>query len=175
MLRCNNLFVDVQIYNFFLLLDYHYDFNMNQESYPFNFIDQIFVFEFESISPGKTIKKLVEISLVDYENQVFNIALVDVLPDNTLSDLTVSNNSDMPKVLATVFRALDQFFKFIPGAKVLLSGSTPSRTRLYQMAISKYLCELELKFNFWGFIGDKSENFTKGRNYERFTISLKQL
>ena len=148
---------------------------MNQESYPFNFIDQVFVFEFESISPNKTIKKLVEISLVDFEYQVFNLALLDVLPGNTLSDLTVSNNSDMPKVLATVFRALDQFFKLIPDARVLLSGSTPSRTRLYQMAISKYLNDLELKFNIWGFIGGKPENFTTGRNYERFTISLKQL
>lgn len=148
---------------------------MNEESYPFNSIEQIFVFEFESISPNKTIKKLVEISLVDVENQVFNIALLDVLPGNTMSDITVSNNSDMPKVLTTVFRALDQFFKLIPAARVLLSGSTPSRTRLYQMAMSKYLYELELKFDIWGFMGDNPESFTKRRNYERFTISLKQL
>ncbi|MCY1556120.1 hypothetical protein D9M68_928420 [compost metagenome] len=84
--------------------------------------------------------------MVDYDDQVFNVALLDILPNGTLSDLTVSNNSDMPKVLATVFRALEQFFKLIRAARVLLSGSSPSRTRLYQMAISKYLHELELKF-----------------------------
>ncbi len=81
----------------------------------------------------------------------------------------------MPKVLATVFRILDQFFKFNPYAKVLITGSTRPRTRLYQMAISKYLHELELKFHIFGFFEARLENFTKGRNYDRFTILLKQL
>ncbi len=56
---------------------------MNEESYPFNFINQTFVFEFESTGPNKTIKKRVEISLVDHEHQIFNVALLDVLPNKT--------------------------------------------------------------------------------------------
>lgn len=146
---------------------------MNKENYPFNHISQILVFEFESIGPKRTIKKQVEITLIDHQRQIFNASLLDVLPNGVLSDLAVSNNSDMPKVLTTVFRALSYFFKYCPYAKVLIEGSTISRTRLYQMAISKYLHELEPKFSIFGFKDGSFEYFMKGSNYTRFIISLR--
>ena len=55
----------------------------------------------------------------------------------------------------------------------MIQGSTKSRTRLYQIAISKYLAELEHKYSIWGFIDDHFEYFTKGNNYDGFIIGRK--
>lgn len=141
---------------------------MNEPSYPFSRVEDRFVFEFDSVSDTKIVKKLVEFRLIDADVALYNLALVDIMSDGTASDLSVSNNQDMPKVLATVFRALLYFFDKNPQSKVLIQGSTKSRTRLYQMAIVKYLSEIEHKFSIWGFIEDDFERFGKGENYEGF-------
>lgn len=146
---------------------------MNEPSYPFSRVEDRFVFEFESISNTKIVKKLVEFRLIDANMALYNLALVDIMSDGTASDLSVSNNQDMPKVLATVFRALLYFFDKNPQSKVLIQGSTKSRTKLYQMAIVKYLSEIEHKFSIWGFIEEDFENFVKGKNYEGFIIGQK--
>ena len=146
---------------------------MNEPSYPFSRVEDRFVFEFDSISDTKIVKKLVEFRLIDANMALYNLALVDIMSDGTASDLSVSNNQDMPKVLATVFRALLYFFDKNPQSKVLIQGSTKSRTRLYQMAIVKYLLEIEHKFSIWGFIEEDFENFVKGKNYEGFIIGQK--
>ena len=146
---------------------------MNEPSYPFSRVEDRFVFEFDSISDTKIVKKLVEFRLIDANMALYNLALVDIMSDGTDSDLSVSNNQDMPKVLATVFRALLYFFDKNPQSKVLIQGSTKSRTRLYQMAIVKYLSEIEHKFSIWGFIEDDFERFEKGENYEGFIIGQK--
>ena len=136
---------------------------MNEPSYPFSRVEDRFVFEFDSVSDTKIVRKLVEFRLIDANMALYNLALVDILPDGSASDLSVSNNQDMPKVLATVFRALLYFFDKNPQSKVLIQGSTKSRTRLYQMAIVKYLLEIEHKFSIWGFIEEDFENFVKGK------------
>lgn len=146
---------------------------MNEPSYPFSRVEDRFVFEFDSVSNTKIVRKLVEFRLIDANMALYNLALVDILSDGTASDLSVSNNQDMPKVLATVFRALLYFFDKNPQSKVLIQGSTKSRTRLYQMAIVKYLLEIEHKFSIWGFIEEDFENFVKGKNYEGFIIGQK--
>ncbi len=146
---------------------------MNEPSYPFSRVDDRFVFEFDSISDTKVVRKLVEFRLLDAQIVLYNLALVDILPDGTASDLSVSNNQDMPKVLATVFRALLYFFERNSQAKVLIQGSTKSRTRLYQMVIVKYLAEIEHKFSIWGFIEEDFETFVRGKNYDGFIIGQK--
>ena len=79
----------------------------------------------------------------------------------------------MPKVLSTVFKALHLFLKQNANAKVFIEGSTLSRTRLYQMAINKFLPELEQKFIILGYIGSNIEDFERGKNYNSFVVSLK--
>lgn len=118
----------------------------------------------KALAKKKSIKKLIQFRLVNSSLSIYNLALVDILPDGDVSDLSISNNQDMPKVLATVFQAIDYFFEKHSTAKVLIQGSTKSRTRLYQIAISKYLAELEHKYSIWGFIDDHFEYFTKGNN-----------
>ena len=51
--------------------------------------------------------------------------------------MTISNNGDAEKILATVVAAVYAFYDQYPTVWILLTGSTASRTRLYQMAINK--------------------------------------
>jgi hypothetical protein len=146
---------------------------MNEPSYPFKRIEDRLTFSFESVSQEKTIQKLVEFRLFDDLNELYNLALIDILPDGTVSDLTVSNNQDMPKVLATVFQSIRLFFQTKPKAKILIQGSTASRTRLYQIAIVKYYNELEPIYNIWGFRGNNIQVFETGYNFEGFIVSFK--
>ena len=147
---------------------------MNEPSYRFNHIDDKLIFEFESISETKSIRKLIEYRLIDNDTLLYNLALVHILPNGEASDLSISNNKDMPKVLSTVFQSMLYFFEAKPKAKIFIQGSTPSRTRLYQTAISKYMTEFEQKFEIWGFVGNEMELFSKGKNYEIFVISTKK-
>ncbi len=146
---------------------------MNEPSYTFSHIDDKLNFEFESISEIKSIRKLIEYRLIDNNTLLYNLALIDILPNGEVSDLSVSNNKDMPKVLSTVFQSMLYFFEAKPKARIFIQGSTPSRTRLYQIAISKYMTEFEQKFDIWGFVGNEMELFLKDKNYEIFIISTK--
>ena len=147
---------------------------MNEPSYTFSHIDDKLIFEFESISESKSIRKLIEYRLIDNSTLLYNLALVDILPNGEASDLSVSDNKDMPKILSTVFQSILYFFDVKPQARIFIQGSTPSRTRLYQIAISKYINEFEQKFDIWGFVGNEMELFLKGKNYEIFVISTKK-
>jgi len=146
---------------------------MNEPSYPFKRLDDRLTFGFESISQEKTIKKLIEFRLLDTSSELYNLALMDILSNGEVSDMIVSNNQDMSKVLATVFQSIRLFFKEKPNAKVLIQGSTPSRTRLYQIAIGKYYAELEPIYNIWGFRGTDIQRFELGYNFEGFIVSTK--
>lgn len=125
---------------------------MDEPSYNFFKINDKLVFEFESIDEDKSVQKLIEYRLINYEISLYNLALLDILPNGEVSDLSVSNNKDMPKVLSTVFHSMLYFFEIKPQARILIQGSTQSRTRLYQIAISKYIVEVEQKFIILGFV-----------------------
>lgn len=146
---------------------------MEEPSYKFNKIEDKLTFEFDSVSSTKTIKKLIQYNLIDERISLYNLALLDVLPNGGISDLSVSNNDDMPMILSTVFQTVVYFFDKHPVARIYIQGSTASRTRLYQMAIVKYLAEIEQKFKISGYINSGFERFEKGRNYNSFIVSLK--
>ena len=50
--------------------------------------------------------------------------------------LTVTNNGDSKKVLATVASTLFTFTDLYPNAHILAVGATYARTRLYRMGIA---------------------------------------
>ena len=52
--------------------------------------------------------------------------------------------------MATVIQTLLYFFDIYPEAYVLFSGSTPERTRLYQIIIARELTYAAATFSFWG-------------------------
>lgn len=130
-------------------------------------------YDFESASDAQVVPKRILFNRFHGSRNVFNLALVDVRPDGTLDDLSVSNNQDMRMVLATVVQALRVFFQNHPHGIVFFTGSTPARTRLYRAAIGLNLADAEAVFDVQGLIGNESEPFRPNRPYEAFVIRLK--
>ena len=130
-------------------------------------------FEFVSEGQKGRIKKIVKFEKIP-NTDFFNLAFGD--EDNKsleVDDLVVSNNGDSEKVLATVAFIVIEFLKLFPESLVYATGSTPTRTRLYQIGISNNLLEIENGFKVFGVIGNEYEPFERGKNYEGFVITIK--
>lgn len=67
-----------------------------------------------------------------------------------------------------VTAALYAFFNRSPETIVYTTGSTPVRTRLYRMGLSKFYDEIQNGFYFCGPIGNKLCVFEAGVEYEGF-------
>ena len=146
---------------------------MEQPSYPFRKFKRELLFEFESVSETKIIRKVIAYELVDETQMIFNLSLVDKNENGGVSDMVVSNNQDMEKVLATVIQTLPIFFADFENSRIYFSGSTPVRTRLYRIVIAKFYQDFERQYSIFGFINQAAEPFQEGRNYEAFLISKK--
>lgn len=130
-------------------------------------------FEFMSIGSRGMINKVIEFQPSSIPS-VFNLAFGDKFSnDNVFDDLAVSNNGDTQKVLGTVIAALNIFFDVHPNAIVYATGSTPARTRLYQIGINKFYEEAIKDFYLYGQIDDKLYMFEKGKNYDGFIVKRK--
>lgn len=144
-------------------------------SYPFVKRTDSYYYEFFSEGPKGRIKKVVEFSrLHGIGDEIFNLAFGDWNEESQrISDLSISNNTDREKVLATVAMAIINFMKDHPGAIIIAMGSTRSRTRLYQMGISKILGDISQKFEIQGYIKNSWQPFVKGVNYNAFLLKAK--
>lgn len=130
-------------------------------------------FGFTSIGPKGPIPKLILYQSTSIPN-LYNLAFGDYIPQTgELDDLVISDNGDGEKVLATVVSTIHHFFDENPSAVVYLTGSTSSRTRLYRIAIAKYLPVFEEKFEILGELSEGWEGFKTNIEYEGFFIRLK--
>ena len=147
---------------------------MQEDSYRVKQSQQIYQYEFFSEGPKGRIRKVIQFqSIADYRN-LFNLAFGDWDEERkTINDTVKSNNGDRQKILVTVAQTVFRFMKDYPDAVVFAQGSTPSRTRLYQMGIAAFLDELEEDFTVVGYIDRQWENFEKKRNYEAFLLENK--
>lgn len=135
--------------------------------------DSEFILEFKSIGPKGEIKKYIYFSPTDVEN-IYSLSFGDVgFESNEIDDTTRSDNKDVKKILITVANAVAIFLDKNPDAWVAATGSTDSRTRLYQIAISSDLENIETEYFVYGFNGMKWEKFMKNKNYEAFLIKKK--
>lgn len=100
------------------------------------------------------------------EVPVYNLAFGDGV--EAIDDLAVSDNGDADKVLATVAAAAEQFMAEHPAALLYAIGSTPSRTRLYQMGLTRFLPSIRTQFLLFGILNGEPEPFEPGRPYEAF-------
>ena len=116
---------------------------------------------------------MIAYELVDETQMIFNLSLVDKDENGKVSDMSVSNNQDMEKVLATVIQTLPIFFAEFEGSRIYFSGSTPVRTRLYRIIIAKFHHDFERQYSIFGFVNQIAEPFQQGKNYEAFLISKK--
>lgn len=110
------------------------------------------------------------------DNNIYNLAFGDfneIL--NSIDDLSVTNNGDSPKVLATVASTVYAFIDKHPNAWVIATGSTSSRTRLYRIGIANHLAEISTDFYIFGFSEEeKWVKFEVGNNYSAFLITKKR-
>lgn len=148
------------------------DRNMNLEKYPYVSKSNHKTFLFESVGPKGKIRKRVIFSLINEQfEDIYNLSFGDRYHTKSgINDKIISNNGDRTKVLATVALTVLEFFEHFPNAIVYIEGSTPSRTRLYQIEISAHLMEIYEFFDIYGFNNGKFEKFRIGTNYEAFLI-----
>ncbi len=132
-------------------------------------------YEFVSEGPKGLIKKVVIYTETTIEN-VYNLGFGDYDEStNGINDLSVTNNGDSLKILATVASTVYAFTEKYPNAWILATGSTAVRTRLYRMGITNNLAEIETDFIVLGYTKNEEwEKFLVGEDYEAFLFTKKE-
>jgi hypothetical protein len=89
--------------------------------------------------------------------------------------LTISNNGDRNKILATILKVVITYTKRFPERWVYFRGSTENRTRLYRIAITLHLEELREMFEIMADLNGDLEfiQFEKGLNIKAFLVKRK--
>jgi hypothetical protein len=158
-------------------VSYHIRFfaGMTIACYDYFVTEDFFRYEFYSEGPNGKIKKVISFTRVNLHGIVyFNLAFGDAEKDG-INDIVSSNNQDAEKVLATVAQAVISFTSRYPDAIVFAEGSTPSRTRRYQMGVNKFWKEIEPDFDVYGLlINGEFERFRSGINYIAFACKRKK-
>lgn len=146
---------------------------MQIEKYHLKSDETLTYFEFISVGSKGAIRKIIEFQATSTPG-LYNLAFGDKHPEtDEIDDLAISNNGDTQKVLGTVVAALYAFFDRNREAIIYATGSTPARTRLYRMGISKFFDEIQNDFYLYGQIGDKLFVFEVGVKYEGFVAQRK--
>ncbi|WP_343688039.1 hypothetical protein [Chitinophaga sp.] len=149
---------------------------MNIEKYPYKNTQLSANFEFESLGPKGKIKKIIQYELMGHLEDgtpLFNLAFGDYNKrKRSYSDLTITNNEDKNKVLATVAGTVLDFSANYNKVAIHAKGSTPARTRLYQIGINTFKTEIVNHYTILGNRNDNWENFESGVNYDAF-IAIK--
>src|SRR5690606_6768889 len=100
---------------------------MNEQGYHFERSPEIYYYEFYSYGPKGKIKKVIQYQQVSSDEEIFNPGFGDVeVETGNVNDLSVSNNQDTKKVLATVAQTVLAFMEERPKAIIMAKGSTPS-------------------------------------------------
>lgn len=146
---------------------------MDEAIYPYKKSIDILSFEFESIGLNGVSKKKIVFSSLENTEDIYSLSLFEVLEDGTLDVYVESRNQDIKKIMATVVHTILDFFKQYPNKKIAFTGSTPERTRLYRIVISKLGEEFEyLRVD--GILSDrKIVPYIPNGNYVVFIISKK--
>ncbi len=135
--------------------------------------DKMMTFEFISEGHKGLIHKIVRYQLTNLKG-VYNLAFGD--KDHStgdINDTVISNNGDSEKVLASVVATVYAFTDRYPDAWIYATGSTKSRTRLYQIGIAKFFSEVEEDFEVLGERNNDWEVFRKSVSYEGFLVRRK--
>lgn len=146
---------------------------MDEPYYPYERPVTEIRYDFLSISNTKEVRKRVIFTTADFKN-IYNLALLDVLQDGSLSDLTESRNRDMKIIMSTVIRIVEDFLEANPDKVVTFRGSDERRQRLYRLIISRDLAEIQKEFVILGISETGiSEPFQPNQSYEFFVILRK--
>jgi len=148
---------------------------MNLERYNY-FTNDYQAYEFFSEGPKGRIRKLVIFTKIpDTEPAIYNLAFGDAHPvSGKIDDEVISNNEDRDIVLATVANTIATFCDHYGNKYIYAEGSTPSRTRLYQMGIAGIWDEISTDFEVFGLKNGYWQSFNpNGVNYDAFLVKRK--
>lgn len=146
---------------------------MHSDKYQLKSEEEFTRFEFISEGPKGAIRKLIEFQHTT-DPETYNLAFGDKHPvTGGINDLTVSDNGDTGKVLATVVAAVYAFLDSHPTTYVYAQGSTKARTRLYRMGINRFYEDMQRDFHLYGRIGEDFMDFEPGVEYEGFLAQRK--
>lgn len=150
---------------------------MDIQRYDYRTNEDFLNYEFYSEGPKGKIKKVVRFTLRNANGYTyFNLGFGDAgILGNQFDDRAISNNNDKDKVLATVAQIVLLFTSHYPDLWVYAQGSTPARTRLYQMGIAAQLSEIEPLLTIYGYCNGSWEPFQKNVNYQAFMTLRKKL
>ena len=133
-------------------------------------------FDFYSNGPNGLIKKVISFRKLEGDHEIYNLGYGDYdKATGRIDDLSVSNNRDRDKKLATVAISVGYFFVNYPNAQVAFRGSSPARTRLYIMRISSYLDILNQNVTIEGLTQNGWEFFRKNTPYKALLITRKKM
>ncbi len=95
--------------------------------------------------------------------------------DTVVHDDIVTNNNDRDKVLATVANTIFDFTNEHGNHSIFIfaTGSAPSRTRLYQMGISRLWEVINKEFEVYGHINEEWHPFKRDVKYDAFLVKRK--
>ncbi|MBD1365563.1 hypothetical protein IDJ77_17240 [Mucilaginibacter sp. ZT4R22] len=147
---------------------------MNLESYDYRAADNFQDFSFYSVGPKGRIKKTVVYSKIQDSPTIYNLAFGDENPANgEIDDRAITDNDDRDVVLSTVANTINTFCDNYGNHLIYAKGSTPSRTRLYQMSIARLFKEISIDFDVFGIIGEDVYHFQSNVNYDAFLVKRK--
>jgi len=144
------------------------------EHYEYTVDENFDQFEFESDGPKGKIQKIVKLRYVTRNMYLISFGDLDPIT-RRLNDKAISNNSDTAKVVFTLAKIILDFTELFPEARLFFTGSTKSRTRLYQMMINKYRDMIQTIFTIDAYYNGEEETFILGRNYNSFVVSRKKM
>jgi hypothetical protein len=114
--------------------------SMHLDYYEFERIDG---FDYCFFSTGPNGKFEMHVCFADAGENAYNLGFGAVDPESGwLDDMIELRNGDSQKILATVANITLAFLDEHSASRIYAAGSTPSRTRLYQMGISRILPQL---------------------------------
>ncbi|MCF2491562.1 DUF6934 family protein [Dyadobacter sp. CY347] len=145
---------------------------MQYQAYPVESNEENTRFQFQSVGKRGVFEKVIFITPLTFDT--FNLSLVDFNPaTGNYDDLSVTDNGDMPEVLITVVSAIHQFLASNPFKRIYFEGSTPARTRLYQIAISKIYDSEQSDLLISGLQDGQLFPFEPNSNFEGFLAEKK--
>ncbi|MEO8405249.1 MAG: hypothetical protein ABI480_11660 [Chitinophagaceae bacterium] len=145
---------------------------MDLDHYQYDIKYSFFEFEFISVGPKGKVRKKVKFLKIGKGIYNFSFADVDEMTgiDN---DKVISNNGDRNKILATLANIIYDFTETFNDIIIYILANSASRSRLYQMNISKYYYEIEKKFKVFGYKNGKWQHFQPNQQYESFLVYRK--
>ena len=148
---------------------------MHLDYYQYLAKNDYYDYEFVSEGPKGKIRKAVRFTKVREGSPAFyNLGFGDIIErSDTIDDETRTNNGDRDKVLATVALTVLDFTNIHGNHYIFAEGSSPSRTRLYQIGISRLWNEINDDFDVFGFADNRWQAFQHNVNYEAFMIKRK--